>query len=30
MKSLVKALYLYIPTQKIQNMADLHGEMSMF
>ena len=27
---IVKSLYICIPTQKLQNMADLHGEMSMF
>ena len=30
MMSQVKALYLCIPTQKLKNMADLHGKMSMF
>ena len=30
MTSYVKALYLCIPPQKFQNMADLRGEMSIF
>ena len=30
MTSQVKVLYICIPTQKFLNMADLHGQMSMF
>ena len=30
MTSYVQALYICIPTQTFLNMADLHGQMSMF